>query len=151
MRVRASVKAVLGPCNRFGPRRSDDQRVPLFQLIARRDPLGGDDLREGSAVASNCEDLLFERGIDICHETVRLWWNRFGPMFAAEIQRKRVDQMHAYTHQQWHLAKVYVKINGEMRYLGRAVDDEGDLLASHVTESRGKSNTLNFLKKIFKL
>ena len=25
------------------------------------------------------EDLLFERGIDICHETVRLWWNRFGP------------------------------------------------------------------------
>ena len=24
------------------------------------------------------EDLLFERGIDICHETVRFWWNRFG-------------------------------------------------------------------------
>src|SRR5665811_528496 len=28
------------------------------------------------------EDLLFERGIDICHETIRFWWNRFGPMFA---------------------------------------------------------------------
>ena len=28
------------------------------------------------------EDILFERGIDICHETVRYWWNRFGPMFA---------------------------------------------------------------------
>jgi putative transposase len=28
------------------------------------------------------EDLLSERGIDICRETVRLWWNRFGPMFA---------------------------------------------------------------------
>ena len=38
----------------------------------------------------NVEDLLFERGIDICHETVRLWWNRFGPMFAGEIRRKRV-------------------------------------------------------------
>ena len=36
------------------------------------------------------EDLLFERGIDICHETVRFWWNRFGPMFAAEIRRRRV-------------------------------------------------------------
>ncbi len=35
------------------------------------------------------EDLLFECGIDICHETVRLWWNRFGPMFAAEIRNKR--------------------------------------------------------------
>ena len=45
----------------------------------------------------NVEDLLFERGIDICHETVRLWWNRFGPMFAAEIRRKRVQRMRAYT------------------------------------------------------
>ena len=46
----------------------------------------------------NVEDLLFERGIDICHETVRLWWTRFGPMFAGEIRRKRVDRMRAYTH-----------------------------------------------------
>jgi transposase-like protein len=30
----------------------------------------------------NVEDLLFERGYDLCHETVRLWWNRFGPLFA---------------------------------------------------------------------
>ncbi len=36
------------------------------------------------------EDMLFERGIDICHETVRFWWNRFGPMFAAEIRKRRV-------------------------------------------------------------
>ena len=34
------------------------------------------------------EDLLFERGIDICHETVRFWWNRFGPMFGAEIRKR---------------------------------------------------------------
>ena len=34
------------------------------------------------------EDILFERGIDICHETVRLWWNRFGPIFAAEIRKR---------------------------------------------------------------
>ena len=41
------------------------------------------------------EDLLFERGIDICHETVRFWWNRFGPMFAAEIRKKRSASMRA--------------------------------------------------------
>ena len=63
----------------------------------------------------NVEDLLFERGIDICHETVRLWWNRFGPMFAGEIRRKRVQHMRAYTHWKWHLDEVYVRINGEMR------------------------------------
>jgi|SRR5271166_4470316 len=36
----------------------------------------------------NVEDLLVERGTDISHETVRFWWNRFGPMFAAEIRPK---------------------------------------------------------------
>ena len=44
----------------------------------------------------NVEDLLPERGIDICRVTVRFWWNRFGPMFAAEIRRKRVDHIRAY-------------------------------------------------------
>jgi putative transposase len=38
----------------------------------------------------NVEDLLHERGIDISHETLRFWWNRFGPMFAAEIRRNRI-------------------------------------------------------------
>jgi putative transposase len=41
----------------------------------------------------NVEDLLHERGIEISHETVRYWWNRFGPMFAAEIRRRRVERM----------------------------------------------------------
>jgi len=44
----------------------------------------------------NVEDLLFERGIDICHETVRLWWNRFGPLFAAgnhfNLERHLIDR-----------------------------------------------------------
>jgi len=62
----------------------------------------------------NVEDLLFERGIDICHETVRLWWNRFGPMFAAGIRRKRVHRMRQFTHWRWHLDEMFVKINGEM-------------------------------------
>jgi len=38
------------------------------------------------------EDLLSERGIDICHETVRFWWNRFGPIFAAEIQEEAIGE-----------------------------------------------------------
>ena len=39
------------------------------------------------------EDLLFERGIDVCDETVRLWWNRFGPLFAAEIRKRRAERV----------------------------------------------------------
>jgi len=98
----------------------------------------------------NVEDLLFERGIDICHETVRLWWNRFGPMFAGEIRRKRVQHMRAFTHWKWHLDEVYVKINGEMRYLWRAVDHEGEVLESYVTKTRDKAAALKFIKKTMK-
>jgi putative transposase len=47
----------------------------------------------------NVEDLLAERGIDISYETVRFWWNRFGPMLAAEIRKRRVRQMRCYP--QW--------------------------------------------------
>ena len=61
----------------------------------------------------NVEDLLFERGIDLCHETVRMWWNRFGPMFAADIRRQRVSRMRGFRHWRWHLDEVFVKINGE--------------------------------------
>ena len=98
----------------------------------------------------NVEDLLHERGIDLSYETVRYWWNRFGPMFAGEIRRKRVQQMRAYTHWRWHLDEVYVKINGEMHYLWRAVDHEGEVLESYVTKTRDKAAALTFIRKAMK-
>ena len=79
-----------------------------------------------------------------------LWWNRFGPMFAAEIRGKRVDRTRAYTHWRWHLDEVYVKINGEVRYLWRAVDREGEALESFVTITRDKAAALAFIKKAMK-
>jgi transposase-like protein len=51
----------------------------------------------------NVEDLLHERGVDICHETVRYWWNRFGPLFAREIRKKRIDHPQNYSNWKWHL------------------------------------------------
>ena len=98
----------------------------------------------------NVEDLLHERGIDICHETVRLWWTRFGPMFAAEIRRKRVQRMRAFTHWRWHLDEVYVRINGEMHYLWRAVDHEGEVLESFASKTRDKTAALRFIKRAMK-
>jgi len=98
----------------------------------------------------NVEDLLHERGIDICHETVKFWWNRFGPMFAAEIRRKRVQQMRAYSNWRLHLDEVFVNINGETHYLWRAVDHEGEVLESYVTKRRDRKAALKFLKKSMK-
>lgn len=94
----------------------------------------------------NVEDLLHERGIEISHETVRFWWNRFGPLFAAEIRKRRVEGMRS-SRWRWHLDEVFVKINGEQYYLWRAVDHEGEVLESYVTKRRDRKAALKFLRK----
>ena len=98
----------------------------------------------------NVEDLLAERGVDICHETVRFWWNRLGPMFAADIKRQRISRMRGYPQWRWHLDEVFVKINGEHHYLWRAVDHEGEVLESYITKKRDKAAALAFLKRALK-
>ena len=98
----------------------------------------------------NVEDLLAERGIDISHETVRFWWNRFGPMFAAEIRKRRVAHMRGYPQWRWHLDEVFVKVNGKLCYLWRAVDHEGEVLEAVVTARRDKAAALKLLKRIMK-
>ncbi|MBT3661897.1 MAG: IS6 family transposase [Rhodospirillaceae bacterium] len=98
----------------------------------------------------NVEDLLHERGIDICHETVRYWWNKFGPMFASEIRRNRASRLKSYSNWQWHVDEVFVKINSEQYYLWRAVDHEGEVLESYVTKRRDKAAALAFLRKAMK-
>lgn len=95
----------------------------------------------------NVEDLLDERGIEISPETVRYWWNRFGPMFSSKIRGKRVEAMRAHRHWQWHLDEVFVRINGVTHYLWRAVDHEGEVLESFVIRTRDRKAALRFLKK----
>ena len=95
------------------------------------------------------EDLLHERGIDISHETVRAWWDRFGPIFAAEIRKRRV-QHRSFSRWRWHLDEVFVRINGETYYLWRAVDHEGEVLEAYVTKKRDRKAALRFLRKTMK-
>ncbi len=96
------------------------------------------------------EDLLHERGIDVSYETVRSWWNRFGPMFAAEIRKKRVAAHRNWPQWRWHLDEVFVRINGETHYLWRAVDHEGEVLESFVIKKRDRKAALRFLRKAMK-
>ncbi len=96
------------------------------------------------------EDLLHERGIDICHETVRAWWNRFGPIFAAEIRKKRSASIRAHIQWRWHLDEVFVRINGATYYLWRAVDHEGEVLEAFVTRTRDRKAALGFLRRAMK-
>ena len=92
------------------------------------------------------EDLLHERGIDVSYETVRYWCNRFGPLFSSEIRKRRVRHG-SYSLWRWHLDEVFVRINGETRYLWRAVDHEGEVLEVFVSKSRDREAALEFLRR----
>jgi putative transposase len=98
----------------------------------------------------NVEDLRHERGIDICHETVRYWWNKFGPLFVKEIREKRLHPVPHHSNRKWYFDEVFVKMNGETYYLWSAVDHEGEILEAFVSKRRDRKAALDFLKKIMK-
>ena len=81
--------------------------------------------------------------------TVRFWWNRFGPMFAAEIRKRRVH-CRCYSQWRWRLDEAFVRINSETHYLWRAVDHEGEVLEVFATKRRGRRAALRFLKRVIK-
>jgi len=58
--------------------------------------------------------------------------------------------MRGFRHWRWHLDEMYVKLNGEMVYLWRAVDHEGEILENYVTKTRDKAAALIFMKKMLK-
>ena len=94
----------------------------------------------------NVEDLLHQRGIDVSHESIRFWWNRFGPMFAAEVG----PVGGAYSNWQWHSDEVLGKINGETLDLWRAVGHEVEVLESYATKRRDRKAALKLLRKSMK-
>ena len=98
----------------------------------------------------NVGDLLHEREIEVSHETIRFWWNRFGPIFAAAIRKKRMDRKRAFSARQWHFDEVFVKINGERHYLWRAVNQKGEVLEAFVSKKRDRKAALKFLRKLMK-
>jgi putative transposase len=91
------------------------------------------------------EDLLAERGIMVSYETIRRWVNHFGPMIAADLRKRRPKP-----HTTWHLDEVYLKIDGRMVYLWRAVDAEGEVLDVLVQAKRNKHAALKLLRKLLK-
>jgi len=93
----------------------------------------------------NIKDLLHERKVEVSHETVRYWWNRFSPLFAFEIRKRRVNRIKASSNWQWHLNEVFVKVNSVRYYIWRGVDHEGEVLESFATRRRDRKAALKFL------
>ena len=79
------------------------------------------------------------------YETVRRWAKHFGPMIAANLRTRRLRP-----HTTWHLDEVYLKIDGRMVYLWRAVDAEGEVLDVLVQSKRNKHAALKLMRMLLK-
>jgi putative transposase len=91
------------------------------------------------------EELMLARGVIVSHETVRQWCAKFGPAYARELRRRRPR-----AGDKWHLDEVYTKINGEWKYLWRAVDQHGNVLDILVQSKRDAKAAKRFLAKLMK-
>ena len=91
------------------------------------------------------EDLLAERGISVSYESIRQWCNRFGPEYALNL-KKRQGRLG----DTWHLNEVFTKIDGELNYLWRAVDQDGDTINIPGQKHRNKAAANRFFRKLLK-
>ncbi|PWI05665.1 IS6 family transposase [Streptomyces sp. NWU339] len=91
------------------------------------------------------EELMLERGVIVSHETIRRWCLKFGQSYANALRRRR-----ARLGDKWHLDEVFLTINGEQKYLWRAVDQDGNVLDVLVQNRRNKAAARRFFRKLLK-
>jgi len=91
------------------------------------------------------ELLLAERGVIVSYESVRRWCLKFGSAFADNLRRRRPRPG-----DKWHLDEVFIRVQGELRYLWRAVDQNGVVLDILVQSRRDGAAAKRFLKRLLK-
>jgi putative transposase len=91
------------------------------------------------------EEMLAMRGVSLSYETVREWCLKFGQAYANGLRRRSPRPG-----DQWHLDEVFLKINGRLHYLWRAVDQDGDVLDILVQSHRDKKAAKKFFRKLLK-
>ena len=91
------------------------------------------------------EELMLERGIVVSCETVRRWCAKFGPAYAGALRRRQPR-----TGDKWHLDEVFIKINGRLQYLWRAVDQDGSVLGILVQKRRDKAAARRFFRRLLR-
>jgi putative transposase len=91
------------------------------------------------------EDLLAQRDITVTYETIRQWCQRFGPVYARCLRRRRGRMGDT-----WHLDELFVRIQGRQQYLWRAVNEDGDVIDILVQSQRNRQAAVRFFRKLLK-
>ncbi|MGW0552544.1 IS6 family transposase [Streptomyces altiplanensis] len=90
------------------------------------------------------EELMLERGVVVSHETVRRWCAKFGQGYANGLRRRPRPG------DKWHLDEVFIKVNGEQKYLWRAVDQDGMVLDVLMQDRRDTAAARRFFRRLLK-
>jgi len=91
------------------------------------------------------EDLLAERGITVSYETIRRWCQKFGADYVRKLKRRQ-----GRLGDHWHLDEVFLRINGELQYLWRAVDQDGDVIDILVQPRRDRRAAERFFRRLLR-
>ena len=91
------------------------------------------------------EEMMSSRGVTLSYETIREWCLKFGQIYANDLRRRSPRPG-----DRWHLDEVFLKINGRIHYLWRAVDQDGDVLDILIQTSRDKRTGKKFFRKLLK-
>jgi putative transposase len=91
------------------------------------------------------EELLFLRGVIVSYETIRRWCATFGQAYANGLCRRRPRPG-----DKRHLDEVFLKINGELKYVWRAIDQDGNVLDILVQDRRDKAAARRFFRRLMK-
>ena len=89
-------------------------------------------------------ELLLHRDFEVSYETIRIWQFRFAPLVSENLRSKR----RGISGRSWYLDETYIKVGGRWRYLYRAIDREGNLLDSMLSEHRDKHAARRFLRRL---
>ena len=91
------------------------------------------------------EDLMAERGIAVSYESIRLWCNKFGPLYSKRLKRK-----HQGFGDTFFIDEVFVNIKGRRHYLWRAVDQDGDVVDVYLQTRRNANAAKRFFRRLLK-
>ena len=91
------------------------------------------------------EEMMAERGVVVSYETIREWCQKFGQSYAKRLRTRR-----GHLGDRWHLDEVFLKIQGKLQYLWRAVDQDGEVLDILVKSRRNKRAAKKFFRKLLK-
>src|SRR5215212_4792308 len=86
--------------------------------------------------------MFLLRGFEFTHEAGREWEERFAPLLAEHMRRKRKGKVG----RRWYVDETYLKVKGRWCYLYRAIDRDGNLVDSMLSATRDMDAAQQFFR-----